>query len=165
MIIDRNFTVLFRFFILETTAIDSRRWRSIVRQPPTNVAAFFFFHSARRVASCHLGYSNTDTIKRRIVVNVITNSGNLKQPGRDTILIETTTTTATITTTTTTTTTTTGVILCVKTDARVIREPASILFCFVCLFVSCLLRDFTLASGEACARCIRESTSAPVKPI
>ena len=82
-------------------------------------------------------------------INVITNSGNLKQPGRDTILIETTTTT------TATTTTTTGVILALIGRSGDSRASVYILFCFVCLFVSCLLRDFTLASGKACAHRIR----------
>lgn len=93
--------------------------------------------TTRKGANCRLRYliNRHDVIMHYI--NVITNSGNLKQPGRDTILIETTTT-ATISTTT-------GVIL------ALIRRPAPILFCFVCLFVSCLLRDFTLASGKACA--------------
>ena len=48
-----------------------------------------------------------------------------------------------------------------------IREPASILFCFVCLFVSCLLRDFTLASGKACAYRVSANLQrmCPVKSI
>lgn len=48
-----------------------------------------------------------------------------------------------------------------------IREPASILFCFVCLFVSCLLRDFTLASGKACAHRVSANLQrmCPVKSI
>ena len=86
-------------------------------------------------------------------VNVITNSGNLKQPGRDTILIETTTTTATVTTTTTTTAT--GVILALTGRPGV----RSVLFrLFVCfLFVT---RFYTGKCGKACARRIRTSTRA-----
>ena len=84
-------------------------------------------------------------------VNVITNSGNLKQPGRDTILIETTTTTATVTTTTTAT----GVILALTGRPGV----RSVLFrLFVCfLFVT---RFYTGKCGKACARRIRTSTRA-----
>lgn len=70
-------------------------------------------------------------------VNVITNSGNLKQPGRDTILIDYyyycyyyDTITA-------------GVILTLIRPRR-FAPPQLTLFCFICSFVSCLLCDFTL---------------------